>query len=96
MRELFKKESFQNLTAEAQRAILVTLKLDAVIVKKEREGITMCKAFEELMHDQREEGENLFAELLKRLLSENRDEDVKLAICDAGARGRFYREYGML
>lgn len=104
LRELFKKESFQNLSAEAQRAILVTLKLDAVIVKKELEGITMCRAFEELMHGQKEEGreegrgegENLLAELLKRLLSENREEDVKLAICDASVRGRFYREYGML
>lgn len=107
LRELFSREAFQNLSAEAQRAILVTLKLDAVIVKKEREGISMCRAFEELMQDQweggrekgkeegKEEGENLFAELLKRMLSENREEDVRLAICDTEARGRFYREYGI-
>lgn len=104
LKELFEKESFRNLSVEAQRAILVTLKLDAVMVKKEMEGISMCRAFEELMHDQkeegkeegREEGENLLTELLKHLLSENRDEDIKLAICDTDARGRFYREYGML
>lgn len=99
-KELFKKESFQNLSAETQRAILVTLKLELVIEKKEMGGISMCRAFEELMHDQkeegREEGENLLIGLLKQLLSENRDEDVKLAICDTDARGRFYREYGML
>lgn len=104
LQEFFSRESFQNLSEEAQRAILVTLKLDAVIAKKEKEGITMCRAFEELMQDQwrdgkkegKEEGENLLAELLKQLLSENRNEDVKLAICDTDARGRFYREYGML
>lgn len=100
LRELFSRESFQNLSAEAQRAILATLKMDVVIAKREKEDISMCRAFEELMQDQweegRGEGENLLAELLKHLLSENRDEDVKLAICDTGARKRFYQEYGML
>lgn len=104
LRELFSRESFQNLCAEAQRAILATLKMDVVIAKREKEDISMCRAFEELMQDQweegkeegRGEGENLLTELLKHLLSENRDEDVKLAICDTGARKRFYQEYGML
>lgn len=104
LRELFSRESFQNLCAEAQRAILATLKMNVVIAKREKEDISMCRAFEELMQDQweegkeegRGEGENLLAELLKHLLSENRDEDVKLAICDTGARKRFYQEYGML
>lgn len=104
LQELFKKKSFQNLSEETQRAILVTLKLEAVIARKEMEGITMCRAFEELLHDQkeegkeegREEGENLLAELLKHLLAEKRDEDIKRAICDTDVRAQFYREYGML
>ena len=44
----------------------------------------------------REEGETLLSELLKRLLADNRQEDVRLAAADRAARMRLYREYGLL
>lgn len=41
------------------------------------------------------EGELLFAELMKHLLSDNRLEDAKLAADDEEARKIFYKEYGI-
>lgn len=54
------------------------------------------KAREDYVWDQGVvEGELLFAELTKRLLSDNRLEDVKLATEDEEARKKFYKEYGL-
>lgn len=54
------------------------------------------KAREDYVWDQgKEEGELLLAELMKRLLSDNRTEDARLAASDEAARQRFYKEYGI-
>lgn len=99
LKGLFRTEAFQNLTFETQRAILVSLKLEKVVIKMQEEEMTMCRAFEELMNDQweggKEEGENLLANLLSRLFSDNRDEDARLAVNDETMRKQFYLEYGM-
>lgn len=42
------------------------------------------------------EGENLFAQLMSCLFSDNRTEDAKLAAQDEEARKRFYQEYGII
>ena len=41
------------------------------------------------------EGEQLLAELMECLLSENRLEDIKMAVKDEETRKRFYKEYGL-
>lgn len=54
------------------------------------------KAREDYVWDQGvAEGELLLAELMKRLLSDNRTEDARLAASDEEARQRFYKEYGI-
>ena len=40
-------------------------------------------------------GEKAMAELVKRLLADNRIEDAKLATCDEAARKQFYDEYSI-
>lgn len=56
LRELFQRESFQNLSHDAELAIAVNLNLKTLIVKMEEENMPMCKAFEELMVEQEEIG----------------------------------------
>lgn len=56
LRELFQRESFQNLSHDAELAIAVNLNLKTLIVKMEEENMPMCKAFEELMMEQEEIG----------------------------------------
>lgn len=41
------------------------------------------------------EGEQLFAELVKRLLADKRFDDIKLVSEDERARQRLYKEYGL-
>lgn len=54
-----------------------------------REGVEAGKA------EGKAEGEQLLAALMERLISDNRIEDVKLAVSDEQVRRRLYREYGI-
>ncbi len=59
--------------------------IEAGKAEGKNEGIATGKA----------EGEQLLADLMERLISDNRMEDVKLAVRDEQARRRLYREYGI-
>lgn len=55
----------------------------------------MCKAREEMKADERKAGEDNLAELMKRLIGENRMKDLKKALENKKYRKKLYREFGI-
>lgn len=58
-------------------------------------GIDMCKAWEEMKADERRAGEDNLAELMKRLIGEDRMKDLKKALENKKYRRKLYREFGI-
>lgn len=56
LERLFKTERFQNIRLETARAIAVHLNVKELIHKMDKEELPMCRAFEELMEEKRQEG----------------------------------------
>ena len=99
------KLGFQNMDNDSMLALLALLGEQKRLVKiweqekgEEREA-DMCIAIDELIMDGknegRQEGENMMAALISRLVQDGRIEDVKLAASDEAARKSFYKEYGI-
>lgn len=79
-------------------------KYESVLYSKEWKVSSMCEVAERLVNSGiakrteigKAEGEAQLANLIKRLISEGRNGDIKLVVEDEEARKRFYREYGMI
>lgn len=56
LKVLFETAEFQSLSRDAELAIAANLNLQEMIVKMEKEEVTMCRAFQELMTEQEEKG----------------------------------------
>lgn len=56
LRELFHTESFQRLSPETERTIARHLHIKSLVYKIEKEELPMCKAFDDLMKEERREG----------------------------------------
>lgn len=56
LRELFQTEAFQHLLPDTERVIAVHLRIRQLVKKMDEEGTTMCKAFNDLMKEERCEG----------------------------------------
>ena len=71
--------------------------------RTEEGGYDMCKAIDDMMKHSREEGEkrgekrgeDRMAELVRRLLSENRIQDVQKILKNKRYRGNMYKQYGL-
>lgn len=56
LRRLFQTEAFQCLSLETERIIARHLHIERLVRKMEKEELTMCKAFDDLMKEERREG----------------------------------------
>lgn len=56
LKRLLQSEGFQNLTPETELAIAAHLNVKRLVRRIEKEGVSMCKAFEELMQEERKNG----------------------------------------
>ncbi len=56
LRMLFQTDRFQHLSAETECIIARHLHVERLIHKMEKEELSMCKAFNELMEEERREG----------------------------------------
>lgn len=56
LRQLLRSESFQDLKPETERMIAAHLHVKELVHKMEKEGLPMCKAFDELMKEERQSG----------------------------------------
>lgn len=56
LKELFRTEAFQHLSTETEHTIARHLRIERLIRKMEREEVPMCKAFDDLMKEERREG----------------------------------------
>lgn len=56
LRELFHAESFQNLGLETEHTIARHLHIKSLVHKMEKEELPMCRAFDDLMKEERQEG----------------------------------------
>ena len=56
LKELFHTESFSRLGAETERAIAGHLHIKGLLCKIEKEGLPMCKAFNDLVEEERQAG----------------------------------------
>lgn len=77
LRELFQTERFMHLNPETQQIIAVHLNIRKLIHKMEKEDIYMCKAFDDLMREEKQEGRKEEKILIvKRMLQEGLDETL--------------------
>lgn len=56
LRALFQTESFHKLSPESERTIARHLRIKSLVHRMEKEELPMCKAFDELMKEERREG----------------------------------------
>lgn len=56
LRELFQTDAFRNLSSEAEQVIARHLHIERLVHKIEKEGLPMCKAFDDLMNEKLQEG----------------------------------------
>lgn len=56
LRELFQTDAFRHLSPETEQVIARHLHIERLVHKMEKEGLPMCKAFDDLMHDKLQEG----------------------------------------
>ncbi len=56
LRRLFQTEAFQHLGIETERVIASHLHIESLVHKMEKEDLPMCKAFDDLMREERQEG----------------------------------------
>ncbi|MDE6675937.1 MAG: hypothetical protein K2K19_14195 [Acetatifactor sp.] len=56
LRELFQTDAFQNLSPETEQVIARHLHIERLVHKMEKEGLSMCKAFNDLMDEKMQEG----------------------------------------
>ncbi len=56
LRALFNTEAFQNLSPDTEWAIAIHLNISRLVKKMEKEEVGMCKAFQDLMEEERREG----------------------------------------
>lgn len=85
LRELFQTEDFQHLAPDTERVIAVHFNIRQLVKKMDGEGITMCKAFNDLMKEERCEGRKEGKEegkreekiqTIRRMLKEGLDESL--------------------
>ena len=107
------EERFSNMDEEAYELICTMLNLRPLLRQKEnfRKGkdgkLDMCKAFDELMKDSKDEGirigvkrgvkqgEERLSNLLEKMLKDGRDSEIGLVISNMTKRRRLYKEYGL-
>lgn len=56
LRELLRSESFAHLDPEAELAIAAHLHVKKLVHRMKKEEVSMCKAFDELMEEERQKG----------------------------------------
>lgn len=56
LRELFRTEAFRHLGPETEQVIARHLHIERLVHKMEKEGLPMCKAFDDLMDEKLQEG----------------------------------------
>lgn len=56
LRNLLRSESFKNLSPETEQAIASHLNMKKLVHKMKKEGLPMCKAFDDLMKEERQNG----------------------------------------
>ena len=69
------------------------------IKSSEEMGVKYMQAWEEKIMERNkgfEEGEDLLAQLISRLIAEGRNEDVKAVVEDKEFRKQLYQEYGFV
>lgn len=77
LRELLQTERFQSLTLETERTIARHLNVKSLLYKMEKEELPMCKAFDDLMREERREGkreEKL--RIVRQMIKEGLDEPL--------------------
>lgn len=84
-----------NIETEDKKKILE--KDYGISMEIEREEVaSMCNYSDYIENKGISEGENLMAQLINHLLSDNRIEDIRLAAIDDNARKNLYSEYGII
>jgi hypothetical protein len=62
---------------------------------KKGDKTDMCKAAAELLSTTKAEGENKLSRLIKSLMADNRQDDLRRVLDDEKARQEMYKEYGI-
>ncbi|MBD5487404.1 MAG: hypothetical protein HDR13_01215 [Lachnospiraceae bacterium] len=88
MRKMFLSENFANLRPETEQVIAAHLQVKQLIQKMKKEEMPMCRAFNELMEEERQNGrqEGMREEkgsMVRRMIQEGMAEEliIKIAEC---------------
>ena len=77
LRNLLGTERFSSLAPETERVIALHLNIKKLIYKMEKEELPMCKAFNDLMKEQRQEGKREEKmQIVRRMLKAGMDEKM--------------------
>lgn len=79
LKQLFLSENFKELKLETERVIAVHLHVKQLTRKMEKEKLSMCKAFNELMKEERKECKRA---IIRRMLQEGLDEALIIKITE--------------
>lgn len=63
--------------------------------KEEKEGISVCKAIDDLIADGRSEGEERLSTLIRLMIQENSHELISQVVNDKSFREQMYRKYNL-
>lgn len=88
------EERFQDM--ERRAADVIEVITHAGLKFKEVEGrVNVCQAIQEMREEERIKGEDRQNELTRRLLQDDRLEDLRRAVNDSDYRERLFAEYGI-